>query len=135
MNSPHLERGGLPIREVTRLTGVHPVTLRAWERRYGLVVPQRTGKGHRLYSEEQVERIRRILVWLERGVAISVFLRTRLITASILPESSYCSGYRRSLWQATPCWSTMVKLKFPLRVAWIRQSNGANAAVRVRIAS
>lgn len=71
MNSPHLERGGLPIREVTRLTGVHPVTLRAWERRYGLVVPQRTGKGHRLYSEEQVERIRRILVWLERGVAIS----------------------------------------------------------------
>ena len=26
---------------------------------------------HRLYSEEQVERIRRILVWLERGVAIS----------------------------------------------------------------
>lgn len=45
MNSPHLERGGLPIREVTRLTGVHPVTLRAWERRYGLVVPQRTGKG------------------------------------------------------------------------------------------
>ncbi|MCA4045135.1 MerR family transcriptional regulator, partial [Pseudomonas aeruginosa] len=71
MNSPHLEHGGLPIREVTRLTGVHPVTLRAWERRYGLVVPQRTGKGHRLYSEEQVERIRRILVWLERGVAIS----------------------------------------------------------------
>ncbi|HCE7029605.1 TPA: MerR family transcriptional regulator [Pseudomonas aeruginosa] len=71
MNSPHSERGGLPIREVTRLTGVHPVTLRAWERRYGLVVPQRTGKGHRLYSEEQVERIRRILVWLERGVAIS----------------------------------------------------------------
>ncbi len=66
MNSPHLERGGLPIREVTRLTGVHPVTLRAWERRYGLVV-QRTGKGHRLYSEEQVERIRRILVWLERA--------------------------------------------------------------------
>ncbi|WP_215201409.1 MerR family transcriptional regulator, partial [Escherichia coli] len=50
----------MPIREVTRLTGVHPVTLRAWERRYGLVVPQRTGKGHRLYSEEQVERIRRI---------------------------------------------------------------------------
>ena len=24
-----------PIREVSRLTGVNPVTLRAWERRYG----------------------------------------------------------------------------------------------------
>ena len=28
----------LPIREIARLTGVNPVTLRAWERRYGLVL-------------------------------------------------------------------------------------------------
>lgn len=60
----------LPIREVTRLTGVNPVTLRAWERRYGLVVPQRTGKGHRLYSQEDIERIRQILRWLNHGVAV-----------------------------------------------------------------
>lgn len=64
----------LPIREVARLTGVNPVTLRAWERRYGLVVPQRTGKGHRLYSEDQVQRIRTILSWLNRGVAVSQVL-------------------------------------------------------------
>lgn len=61
----------LPIREVARLTGVNPVTLRAWERRYGLVVPQRTSKGHRLYSSDQVQRIRTILSWLNRGVAVS----------------------------------------------------------------
>ncbi len=61
----------LPIREVARLTGVNPVTLRAWERRYGLIVPQRTGKGHRLYSGAQVERIQQILGWLARGVAVS----------------------------------------------------------------
>lgn len=60
----------LPIREVTRLTGVNPVTLRAWERRYGLIVPQRTSKGHRLYSPEHVLRIRQILHWLDRGVAV-----------------------------------------------------------------
>ena len=36
-----------PIREVSRLTGVNSVTLRAWERRYGLIRPQRTPKGHR----------------------------------------------------------------------------------------
>lgn len=60
----------LPIREVARLTGVNPVTLRAWERRYGLVVPQRTGKGHRLYSSDQVKRIQLILSWLNRGVAV-----------------------------------------------------------------
>ncbi|MFK8329719.1 MerR family transcriptional regulator [Pseudomonas sp. BJa5] len=60
----------LPIGEVTRLTGVNPATLRAWERRYGLIVPQRTGKGHRLYSQEHVERIRQILRWLNHGVAV-----------------------------------------------------------------
>ena len=44
-----LEREELfPIREVARLTGVNPVTLRAWERRYGLIQPTRTESGHRL---------------------------------------------------------------------------------------
>jgi len=64
----------LPIREIARLTGVNPVTLRAWERRYGLVIPQRTSKGHRLYSSDQVQRIQTILSWLNRGVAVSQVL-------------------------------------------------------------
>ncbi len=68
---PARAEGLLPIREVARVTGVNPVTLRAWERRYGLVVPQRTAKGHRLYSAEQVARIQAILAWLERGVSVS----------------------------------------------------------------
>lgn len=60
-----------PIREVSRLTGVNTVTLRAWERRYGLICPQRTPKGHRLYSTEDIETIRRVLQWLDKGVAVS----------------------------------------------------------------
>src|SRR5689334_25327161 len=60
-----------PIREVARLTGVNPVTLRAWERRYGLIVPTRTDSGHRLYSLTDIERVRSILGWIERGVAVS----------------------------------------------------------------
>ena len=63
--------GWFPIREVARLTGVNPVTLRAWERRYGLIVPRRTPKGHRLYDNSHVLRIRGILSWLDRGVAVS----------------------------------------------------------------
>lgn len=66
-----LEQGWLPIREVARQTGVNAVTLRAWERRYGLVVPQRTPKGHRLYSAAHVQRILAILTWLNRGVSVS----------------------------------------------------------------
>ncbi len=61
----------LPIREVVRLSGVNPVTLRAWERRYGLIQPVRTEGGHRLYSLADVERIRTIITWTERGVAVS----------------------------------------------------------------
>src|SRR6186997_3092540 len=66
-----LDEGWLPIREVARQTGVNAVTLRAWERRYGLIVPQRTPKGHRLFSVEHVQRIMTILTWLNRGVAVS----------------------------------------------------------------
>lgn len=61
----------LPIREVSRLTGVNPVTLRAWERRYGLIQPTRTESGHRLYSQADIETVNRILDWIERGVAVS----------------------------------------------------------------
>lgn len=63
--------GRFPIRTVAHLTGVNPVTLRAWERRYQLLRPKRTAKGHRLYSQLDVERIRKVLVLLDRGIAIS----------------------------------------------------------------
>lgn len=61
----------LPIREVSRLTGVNPVTLRAWERRYGLIQPVRTESGHRLYSRADVETVQTVLAWIDRGVAVS----------------------------------------------------------------
>ncbi|WP_373185300.1 MerR family transcriptional regulator [Halopseudomonas sp.] len=69
---PELEGEDLyPIREVSRLTGVNPVTLRAWERRYGLLVPHRTESGHRLYSMADIERVRKVTAWIDRGVAVS----------------------------------------------------------------
>ncbi|MDQ0652502.1 MerR family transcriptional regulator [Pseudomonas cedrina] len=64
-----------PIREVARLTGVNPVTLRAWERRYGLIQPTRTESGHRLYSRNDIDTVHRILDWIERGVAVSKVAR------------------------------------------------------------
>ncbi|MGV8919825.1 MAG: MerR family transcriptional regulator [Pseudomonas sp.] len=60
-----------PIREVSRVTGINPVTLRAWERRYGLIQPTRTDSGHRLYSQADIDEVRSILGWIERGVAVS----------------------------------------------------------------
>ncbi|WP_339081892.1 MerR family transcriptional regulator [Pseudomonas sp. TMP9] len=66
-----IAQGFMPIRDVARITGVNAVTLRAWERRYGLIVPHRTPKGHRLYSDEHVTHIQAILTWLSRGVSVS----------------------------------------------------------------
>jgi DNA-binding transcriptional MerR regulator len=61
----------LPIRTVANLTGINPVTLRAWERRYSLITPQRTPKGHRLYTEDDVELIKQVLELLDQGISIS----------------------------------------------------------------
>jgi DNA-binding transcriptional MerR regulator len=62
--------GLLPIRTVSTLTGVNPVTLRAWERRYGLIKPVRTPKGHRLYTMADVDLIKRIVALLDGGMSI-----------------------------------------------------------------
>ncbi|SCX65649.1 DNA-binding transcriptional regulator, MerR family [Pseudomonas sp. NFACC32-1] len=61
----------LPMRDVVSLTGINPVTLRAWERRHGLIRPQRTDGGHRLYTPDDVQRIRDILRWTSDGLPIS----------------------------------------------------------------
>ncbi|NVD08847.1 MerR family transcriptional regulator [Vibrio sp. JPW-9-11-11] len=58
------------IREVSEITGVKPVTLRAWQRRYSLVQPQRTEKGHRLYTDQHIALIGEIQSWLSKGVPI-----------------------------------------------------------------
>jgi len=63
--------GLLPIRTVSLVTGVNAITLRAWERRYSLITPQRTPKGHRLYTQKDVERINRVVELLNQGIAVS----------------------------------------------------------------
>ena len=92
-----------PIREVARLTGVNPVTLRAWERRYGLIQPTRTESGHRLYSLTDIEQIRSILSWIARGVAVSkigqLLARSQAaqVLSSIVPDSLVQADYAQ--WQ------------------------------------
>lgn len=60
-----------PIREISRLTGVKPITLRAWERRYDLVEPVRTPSGHRLYTENHLAIIKEAMMLVDTGLPIS----------------------------------------------------------------
>jgi MerR family transcriptional regulator/heat shock protein HspR len=53
------ERGVYMISVAAELAGMHPQTLRIYEAR-GLIAPKRSPKNTRLYSDEDVERLRRI---------------------------------------------------------------------------
>jgi MerR family transcriptional regulator/heat shock protein HspR len=52
------------------LAGVHPQTLRIYERR-GLLDPARTGGGSRRYSQRDIERLRRIHALTEAGLNLA----------------------------------------------------------------
>jgi methanogenic corrinoid protein MtbC1 len=60
---------GYPIRAAARMTGLSVDTLRAWERRYQAVSPARGQRG-RLYTERQIERLKRLATLVTEGHAI-----------------------------------------------------------------
>src|SRR5689334_3797893 len=59
----------LRIGELSRRSGTSPELLRAWERRYQLLRPARSQGGLRLYSIEDLERVRVMRQHLARGLA------------------------------------------------------------------
>jgi methanogenic corrinoid protein MtbC1 len=61
------DRGRHPIQVVVGRTGLAADRIRQWERRYGVVSPERTEGGHRLYSDNDVERLRLLARVVEAG--------------------------------------------------------------------
>ncbi len=57
------------IKEFAAAVGVPETTLRAWERRYALLEPERTSGGFRLYTRADERRIRAMQAHLARGIA------------------------------------------------------------------
>jgi DNA-binding transcriptional MerR regulator/methylmalonyl-CoA mutase cobalamin-binding subunit len=47
-----------PIKVVSQLTGLSVFVIRAWEKRYGVVVPSRTETNRRLYTDEDIEKLK-----------------------------------------------------------------------------
>ena len=72
------QRPVLRIGEVSRRTGVAVPTLRAWQRRYGLLEPARTEGGHRLYSEADIARVRSMQRLLNDGWSAAAAARETL---------------------------------------------------------
>jgi len=59
------------LKAVIKETGIAADTLRAWERRYGLPMPDRTPGGHRLYSQRDIEIIKWLMAKQGEGLSIS----------------------------------------------------------------
>ncbi len=59
----------LRIGELARRTHVTPDVLRAWERRYGLLEPERSDGGYRLFSSIDEDRVQAMVRHLEAGVS------------------------------------------------------------------
>ena len=53
---------------VARLLGTSPATIRTWEDRYGVISPQRSSGGRRLYSRDEVERLRFVKMKIDEGI-------------------------------------------------------------------
>jgi len=63
--------GRYRIQAVAQMTGVSAATLRAWERRYGIPVPKRSSSSYRLYSDHDIELVRRVRQLCDEGMAPS----------------------------------------------------------------
>lgn len=64
-------RGKYRIQSVADMTGVPAATLRAWERRYGIPVPARTASSYRVYSDVDIDMIRKLRELCEGGMSPS----------------------------------------------------------------
>jgi DNA-binding transcriptional MerR regulator/methylmalonyl-CoA mutase cobalamin-binding subunit len=71
---------------VSKLTGVGAITLRAWERRYGLIQPVRKESGHRLYTRRHIDQINRITALTQQGMRISQ-IRAEMLESSADADS------------------------------------------------
>jgi methylmalonyl-CoA mutase cobalamin-binding subunit len=79
---------GIGIAIIAQELGVTKDTLRVWERRYGFPQPMRSSGGERLYSQEQVTKLRLVKRLLDAGHRPSKVLGQSIDVLQHLAESS-----------------------------------------------
>ncbi len=63
------EQGIYSIGALARMLGLSPTTLRSWEDRYGVVVPERSSGSQRLYSREHLDQLRFVCQQMQSGLS------------------------------------------------------------------
>jgi CheY-like chemotaxis protein len=95
MTRPESETAVFAINAASELTGVPVTTLRSWENNFGVVRPLRTAGGHRLYSQEDIERLRWLKDKIDSGIPASVahrLLRDELVRTGGIAQDARRRG-------------------------------------------
>ncbi len=67
--------GAYTIRELENLSGIKAHTIRIWEKRYGLIAPQRTSTNIRTYCDSELRKLLNISILNRNGLKISKIAR------------------------------------------------------------
>lgn len=90
-NAPESNRPVYSIGAVSKMLGLPAQTLRTWQERYGVIVPERSTGGHRLYSRGQIEQLRFVVDQVAAGRTAAEahrLLQERLAAGLQLPSPS-----------------------------------------------
>ncbi len=79
---------GLSIKEVAESSGIAAGTIRMWEQRYGFPEPARTDAGYRVYAEDDVEALRRIVALRRRGLSVPAAIERAQEAGDAVPHPS-----------------------------------------------
>jgi PAS domain S-box-containing protein len=102
-----MSEGIYKISTLARLTGLSPVVIRNWERRYQLLAPQRTEGGHRLYTEADRVTLQRVRKLQDAGRSIGEIVALARAPSSEAeaaehPSKPLDAGLARSALEALP---------------------------------
>jgi DNA-binding transcriptional MerR regulator len=73
---------------LARMLGVTPATLRSWEDRYGVVVPERSAGAQRLYSRDHLDQLRFVCQQMQHGLSAADAHRALAERLSDRPRST-----------------------------------------------
>lgn len=76
---------GFTVRDVERLLRIKATTLRAWERRYGVIQPRRLPNGYRMYSDTDVALLARVKQAVDSGVPVRLAFEALRAASSATP--------------------------------------------------
>ena len=77
------------ISDLEKLTGISAHSLRAWEKRYGIITPRRLKNGERRYDDRHLETLRSIALLRKEGIRISKI--AEMNPANLRKEAINCS--------------------------------------------